>query len=112
MRNGAAGNAEEIALSPRELYRLPTVRAFYVPESDTVHHCTRFCALVGRDTQIVLNHEHTEYRWLARDDAMAHFMWATDRDALAEACRDILDASIAKPYLQIDLASLGRGRTP
>jgi dihydroneopterin triphosphate diphosphatase len=95
---------EEIGLAPRELYRLPTIWPFYVPETDTIFHCTRFAALIERDDVIKLNHEHVDFRWFKRAKAPKFFMWATDRYALAEAFRDVLDDSPAKPYLRISLS--------
>ncbi len=94
---------EESSLTPAELYRLPVVNTFYISEGDTLWHSVPFCAIVAAGATVSLNQEHDAVRWVPRERAADAFMWATDRLAIAELCRTILDDGEAKPYLRISI---------
>jgi dATP pyrophosphohydrolase len=94
---------EEAGLKPVELYRLPVINAFYLSDTDTVWHAVPFCAIVDPAAVVTLNSEHDALRWVPRDQVDRAFMWATDRQAIAELCREVLDGNAAKPYLRIAL---------
>jgi dihydroneopterin triphosphate diphosphatase len=92
---------EEAGLSPVEFYRLPIVNTFYIAANDTLWHAVPFCAIVDPAAVVVLNSEHDAVRWVPRERAAEAFMWATDRAAIVELCRTILDGTEAKAYLRI-----------
>jgi dATP pyrophosphohydrolase len=94
---------EEAGLTAAELYRLPVVNTFYVADRDTLWHSIPFCAIVDSTAAVVLNSEHDGLRWVPRAQADQAFMWATDRSAIAELCRTILDGGTAKPYLRVPI---------
>ena len=94
---------EETGLVPLEFYQLDTVDVFYLATGDTIWHCPGFCAVVGRDAEIVLNEEHDAFRWTPRDRIESEVLWPGERNQLAELCRAILDGGAAKPYLRIPL---------
>jgi dATP pyrophosphohydrolase len=97
---------EETALVPRVFYRVGTVETFYTSIGDTIWHSVPFVALIGRDQQVTLNWEHTDLRWIPRDQIEAHIMWASERQLLRDLCNDILDRSVAEPSLRIDVDSV------
>jgi dATP pyrophosphohydrolase len=92
---------EETGVRPGELYQLDTLDSFYLAAADAVYHCPGFCAVVGRDVEIVLNAEHDAYRWVAREHIDRDFLWPGERLQAAEICREILDDGPAKPFLRI-----------
>lgn len=94
---------EETQIVPREFYRVGTVETFYTAFNDTIWHSVPFCAIVDHDQPVNLNPEHTDYRWIHRDQMDGHVMWASERQILADLCRDILDKSPAKDHLRIEL---------
>jgi dihydroneopterin triphosphate diphosphatase len=94
---------EEAGLTPVEFYRLPVVNTFYISEQDTLWHSVPFCAIVGPLATVTLNAEHDDHRWVPRDAVDSSFMWATDRAAIAQLCRSILDGDAAKHYLRIPI---------
>jgi dihydroneopterin triphosphate diphosphatase len=94
---------EEAGLTPLQFYRLGVVNPFYIAAHDTLWISISFCAIVGREATVTLNDEHTDFRWVRRDEIDANFMWPTDRLAVRELCRDILDDGAAKPFLRIPL---------
>lgn len=96
---------EECGLKPVEFYRLAILETFFIPgqsaDTDVIWHCASFCAIVPADAQVRLNEEHTDYRWIGREQIDAHTMWASERQVIETLCRDILDNSPAKPHLRI-----------
>jgi dATP pyrophosphohydrolase len=94
---------EEAGLVPVEFYRLSLMNSFYVAEQDAIWNAVPFCAVVDRGAEVVLNAEHDAARWVPREEVERHFMWATDRAAILELCRTILDDGLGKEYLRIPL---------
>lgn len=94
---------EEAGLSPRELYRAPTVESFYLAVDDTLWHSVMFCARVDREARIQLNDEHDAFRWTPREQMLDLCMWASERAVLADVFRDVLADSPAKPHLRVAL---------
>ena len=94
---------EETGLRPLEFYQLDTIDLFYLVAGDGLWHVPGFCAVVGRDAEVVLNEEHDAHRWTPRARIDSDFLWPGERAQLAELCREILDDGPAKPYLRIPL---------
>lgn len=94
---------EEAGLVPLEFYRLPVVNSFYIAEQDTMWHSIPFCAVVSPAAKVKLNDEHDASRWIPRTSADRDFMWATDRAAIAQLCKEVLDDGPAKKYLRIPI---------
>jgi dATP pyrophosphohydrolase len=94
---------EEASLLPVEFYQVDVVNSFYLASTDTISQSPMFCAIVPAGADVHINHEHTAFRWVARDRIMSAVMWPGERAALAEIFREILDNGPAKPYLRIAL---------
>jgi dATP pyrophosphohydrolase len=92
---------EETGVAPDEFYQVDTVDIFYLHGDDTLWHCPGFCALVARETQIVLNDEHDAQRWVPRSRIETDFLWPGERSQLREICREIMDNGPAKGYLKV-----------
>lgn len=97
---------EESGLVPRELYRLGSVESFYTSFDDTLWHSVALVALVERDQSVTLNDEHDAIRWVPRQQIDRETLWPSERRALEDLCRDILDSGPAKPHLRIPLPEL------
>jgi dATP pyrophosphohydrolase len=93
---------EETGLLPSEFYRLSHLESFYIPADETIWHCPAFCAIVGRDVEVILNNEHDAARWVPRASIEAATMWASEQLALVDLCRNILDDGPAKPFLRLE----------
>lgn len=92
---------EETGLTPVEFYQVDVVNTFYLAASDSIMQSPMFCALVSPGAIVVLNHEHTDFRWVPRSEIESKVMWPGERCALIELCREILDDGPAKPFLRI-----------
>lgn len=95
---------EETGQHPMEFYRCGSIEAFYIAETDTLHHGIAFVAILPADVQVTLNDEHDDFRWLPLAEYQAQTMWASERQVFAEAKRDILNAGPGKRYLQVRLS--------
>ncbi len=73
---------EETGLSPLRFWQASYVNRFYLAESDSVILSPVFCAQVPEGSAVELSEEHTDYRWLAADDAMDHYMWPGQKKSL------------------------------
>jgi len=94
---------EEAGLTPVEFYRLGSVETFYLDVDDRIWQSPAFCAIVDREAEVKLNHEHGEFRWLPRESILAEIMWASERALLNDLLIDILDNGPARSYLRIYL---------
>jgi dATP pyrophosphohydrolase len=94
---------EETGLAPVEFYQVDVINTFYLAATDSISMSPMFCAIVAPDAQVILNHEHTDFRWVSRDRMESAVMWPGERAALRELCCEILDNGPAKAYLKIDL---------
>jgi dATP pyrophosphohydrolase len=92
---------EEAGLSPVEFYQLDTVNEFYLAADDTVWHVPAFCAVVPRDAAVVVNEEHDDHRWVARERFEKDFLWPGERRQVEELAREIFDNGPAKRYLRL-----------
>jgi len=98
--------SEECGMTPREFYRLGSVESYYTAIDDTLWHAVAFCAVVDRQQPVKLNAEHDAFRWISREQMPGHTMWASERQILADLCRNILDDGPGKPYLRVNLGNL------
>ena len=94
---------EETGVRPSEFYRLGSVETFYDLDSDAIWHSAAFFALIEANSSITLNNEHDSVRWIGQKDVDQHFMWPSEKPLLAEIAREILENSLAKPHLIINL---------
>ncbi|HVT87994.1 MAG TPA: NUDIX domain-containing protein [Tepidisphaeraceae bacterium] len=94
---------EETGLRPLEFFRIGSVETFYTSIGDTVWHSVPFCAMIDRTQTIQLNREHTEMRWVMRDEMERKVMWAGEVRLLHDLYRDILDYGVAREHLKIEL---------
>jgi dihydroneopterin triphosphate diphosphatase len=101
---------EETGLQPLEFYKLSLMEQFYLVHEETVWHVPSFVAVVVRESEVRLNEEHDQFRWVPRERIDAETMWAGERLVLAELCREVLDDGLAKPFLRLETrASAGSG---
>ena len=59
---------EEIQIVPECLYDL----GVEIPHLDGISKLAGYVAFVGKDSQVVLNYEHSEFKWLSYSDVFAY----------------------------------------
>ncbi len=92
---------EETGLSWLGFYQASYVNRFYLAVFDQIILSPVFCAEVPGDAEVVLNHEHTGYRWVSFDEAMATYPWPGQRKSL-QICREQFYLREPRPESRLD----------
>lgn len=61
--------AEETALKPYAFYSADTCEQFYEAARDAITIAPVFVAFIDKTAEVVLNHEHSEFRWVSFEEA-------------------------------------------
>jgi dATP pyrophosphohydrolase len=72
---------EETGLSPEKLWVVPNVNSFYSPKHDKVLQIPVFAALINDDT-VKLSEEHSEYKWVKKEEAKKLLAWPGQRNSV------------------------------
>ena len=73
---------EETSLVPSQLWVAPTVNSFYEPKEDYICLLPVFAARVKAEVNVILSREHTEYKWVGKDDAKKLLAWPGQRESV------------------------------
>jgi len=73
---------EETGLLPVQLWVAPTINSFYEPKDEYICLLPVFAARVKREAKVILSEEHTEYKWVRKDEAKKLLAWPGQRDAV------------------------------
>ncbi len=73
---------EETGLVPVQLWVAPTINSFYEPKDEYICLLPVFAARVEGETNVILSEEHTEYKWVGKDDAKKLLAWPGQRKAV------------------------------
>lgn len=66
---------EETGMTPRLFWSIPSLNNFYDHKNDTIHHIPAFGAEVGNESDISLNHEHVNWKWISKDEIDSYIQW-------------------------------------
>ena len=66
---------EETGILPKRFWTIPSLNHFYDPKYDTIRLIPAFAAQLPLHSEIVLNEEHSEYRWIAVEEIEAYIEW-------------------------------------
>ena len=73
---------EETGLLLVQLWVAPTINSFYEPKDEYICLLPVFAARVGGETNVILSEEHTEYKWVGKDEAKKLLAWPGQREAV------------------------------
>lgn len=91
---------EETGLSPLSFYNANYCEQFYSAQSDSVHILPLFVAFVSADREVVLNAEHSAFRWARVHQAMDLLPFANQKACLAHIVRYFVETT-PPDYLKI-----------
>lgn len=74
---------EETGLTAEHLWVIPHVGSFYNPQKDCIELIPIFAAEVKHDAMVHLSHEHQEYRWLSKEEAIAMSVFASHKQGIS-----------------------------
>lgn len=70
---------EETGFIPEKLWVVPYVNSFYSRRRNHICMVPVFAAQVSADTDVRLSNEHSDYKWLERDQAIKLLAWQGQR---------------------------------
>ena len=92
---------EETKLDTSMLYNADYQQQFYCSSSEQLIIATGFVIYCPVGSTVMLNHEHTEYRWCSLDEAMELVPFPNQRNFYAHVWQNFVDAS---PSQQLRIA--------
>jgi dATP pyrophosphohydrolase len=78
---------EETNLIPEKLWIAPNINSFYSPDDEYISLIPVFAAKVNHNSEVVISSEHSEYKWVNKDEAKNLLAWEGQRksvDVIAE----------------------------
>ncbi len=60
---------EETAIQPQRLFSADYIEQFYEPSLNVIEMIPAFVGFCAENQSVLLNHEHTEYRWCSLAEA-------------------------------------------
>ena len=95
---------EEVGFGPSEIeafYDLDQVTHFYDEGPDAIVAAAIFAIRVRPDAEPTLSHEHDDFRWVSRDEALRLVVWPAYRDTIDRITGTLLDPR-AEPWFRLD----------
>jgi dihydroneopterin triphosphate diphosphatase len=82
---------EETGLEPLSLYSADRFEQFYRPDWDALVFVPLFVAFLSPDAEVLLNREHSEYRWCSRDEALSLLPFFNQRANISHVHAEFVD---------------------
>ena len=73
---------EETGLLPVQLWVAPKINSFYELKDDYICMLPVFAARIEGKTNVILSEEHTEYKWVGKDEAKKLLAWPGQRESV------------------------------
>ncbi len=73
---------EETGLTPAKFWAAPNVNSFYDSDKDNISMLPVFAALVDGESEVVISHEHTDFKWVNPQEAKKMLAWKGQRDSV------------------------------
>jgi dATP pyrophosphohydrolase len=73
---------EESGLTPTKLWVVPNMNSFYSPEKDVIVMIPVFAVLVDRNQNVIISEEHSEYKWVKKEEAIKLLAWPGQRKSV------------------------------
>lgn len=94
---------EELGVKPIEFWTLPSVNTFYEHSSNQIHHIPAFAAKFPENAELILNEEHTSYRWVSVDEIEDMLAWP-EQKRLIQLTHKLVTAKQILPEWRIELS--------
>lgn len=70
---------EETGLTPVKFWIVPNINSFYSPEKNEICMIPVFAALVDEKSKVEISHEHSEFKWVSKEEALKMLAWPGQR---------------------------------
>ncbi len=73
---------EETGLTVKKMWTLPNINSYYSPESDRINLIPVFAVLVDPQSKVILSDEHSEHKWLSKEECKKYLAWEGQRKSV------------------------------
>jgi len=73
---------EETGLTPIKFWVVPNINSFYSPEQDVIIMIPVFAVLVDKNQKVIISEEHSEYKWVKKEEAIKLLAWPGQRKSV------------------------------
>jgi len=73
---------EETNLQPEKLWIVPNINSFYSPVEEYISLIPVFAAKVKYDSKVSISTEHSEFKWVKKDEAKNLLAWEGQRKSV------------------------------
>lgn len=73
---------EETGLTPIKFWVVPNINSFYSPEKDVIIMIPVFAVLVDENPKVIISEEHSEYKWVKKEEAIKLLAWPGQRKSV------------------------------
>jgi len=73
---------EETGLTPIKFWVVPNINSFYSPEQDVIIMIPVFAVLVDENQKVIISEEHSEYKWVKKEEAIKLLAWPGQRKSV------------------------------
>ena len=94
---------EETGVQPVRFWTVPSLNHFYEPETDAVYLIPVFAAQLPAETEIILNQEHVESRWIQINHIQRYIYWP-EQQRLMKLIHRILSSDAILEDWEIEVA--------
>ncbi len=91
---------EETGLTPNRFWTIPSLNHFYEPKTDQIRLIPAFAAEISMSSEILLDDEHSQYRWIEVDQISEYIQWP-EQQRLLELVSAIVQRNEILPEWQI-----------
>lgn len=73
---------EETNLTPEKLWIAPNINSFYSPDDEYISLIPVFAAKVSPNSEVTISSEHSEFKWVNKDEAKNLLAWEGQRKSV------------------------------
>ncbi|MFA5805718.1 MAG: NUDIX domain-containing protein [Melioribacteraceae bacterium] len=73
---------EETGLTPIKFWVVPNINSFYSQEKDVIIMIPVFAVLVDKNQKVIISEEHSEYKWVKKEEAIKLLAWPGQRKSV------------------------------
>lgn len=94
---------EETSLTPEKLWIVPNVNSFYEPTKDVICLVPVFVSLVKISDEVVISNEHSEFRWVNKDEAIKLLAWNGQRKSVEIIFEYFSNINSTYKFIEVEL---------
>lgn len=97
---------EETDLIPEKLWIVPNVNSFYDKKKNEFNLIPVFAALIEKNKEIKISREHTEYKWVKKNEAKKLVAWDGQRKSIDMIYNFFIKREKENEFIEIKLNNI------